>query len=370
MLIDLTSGHRYHKSFEGKDYKLVVQYMPFVIAVWAIESREGADVAVQLANLWVRTSLVQSTVYFQSFISLFFGIQLAKELWSPSFERAQVQGLYDRLVLCAETLVAFDERFRETRKLHVVRRLVSTFLTPLAQTLHVPDQLLRLGVPRSLAVEALEKQNKIVRKEKLERTNNHNASRDVATIEARKLTIRMLFEGARVGPNGKACVRFSLILFVHFVSHPTRIRFGKDLMAFIQRSDELRQLMGFTEPSPSGLNTPGAARFSTGPPRHNQEEHFLAVIPVGVKIDSRNFVKVGQFFCTADGHVYRLNEVTRDRVRANAVVIQPGPVGILSCCNTLGVQDEQIEVPNNLVHARVSAALINQTFVQNVFKFY
>ena len=45
-----------------------------------------------------------------------------------------------------------------------------------SQTLHVVEQLERLGTPRGLAVEAMESTNKFIRQKKLTRTNQQNAS--------------------------------------------------------------------------------------------------------------------------------------------------------------------------------------------------
>lgn len=95
-----------------------------------------------------------------------------------------------------------------------------TMLTAFLQVLHTVEQLIRLGTPRSLAVEAMESTNKYGRDFLIDRTNHLNVrallspheclwlmlvpqpSRDIAKYYGLSLSLRLLLQGASRKPNG------------------------------------------------------------------------------------------------------------------------------------------------------------------------
>jgi len=102
----------HHKSFEAHDFKIFVQYAPFVFAAWSrLPGRAADDLAQDYAALWIPIA------------------KMAKELWSRSFLRARLPGLHADLEALAVRLVAFSDDFRTKRKLHNVKTIYIFFIS-------------------------------------------------------------------------------------------------------------------------------------------------------------------------------------------------------------------------------------------------
>ena len=92
--------------------------------------------------------------------------------------RAEIDGLQGLMETTSQALIALDERFKDVRKVHLVRAFFSLPLSinriRSTQNLHYSAQVERLGLPRSMAVEGMEACNKHARSFLVDRSNHLN----------------------------------------------------------------------------------------------------------------------------------------------------------------------------------------------------
>jgi len=147
---------RFNSSFDGKDFKVLVQYFVFILD--AINADEA------IIDQWEKLALI------------------CELLWRDSFERSSIEDLQDELMNLAKSLRDFHVNFTNVRKVHMI--------------IYYPEQIRRLGPTKLLSVGTQESSNKEIRHYKLDRTNQHNVSRDLANIEADKMTFAYITSGA------------------------------------------------------------------------------------------------------------------------------------------------------------------------------
>lgn len=262
------SGSRvvnYHRSFDGHDFKQLVQYFAFVAADWVQAMRPEEGKALDLVRCWARAGKV------------------AAMLWKRRYERNWLPILQQELDQLAMSLFELDERLTQVRKIHL--------------STHVPDQAERHGTQRGAAVEGMEASNKVTRSIKLDRSNQRKPSRDIAVHFADRASLLHLLELPRMTPQGKW------------------YKIGDSLRSYIAANrDDIKKLILPSSQPTSGSTHAGQGRYTVS--SNASGKTFRAVVSA-----SGRKVHVGQGFLSGD-QVFVLKHVRQPRDGNNIVTVE------------------------------------------------
>jgi len=210
---------KYHGSFEAHDFKMVVQFLPFVLLEL---------VEVHLPNDPFAQKLLQASIALS---------RVGAHLWRIRTMRADIPVLRRLIVDTVQLLYDLEAGFRHTEKAHML--------------VHVPDSIIYLGTQRAQVTEMFEARNKDIRHRMVHMSNHREPSRDLAVYYGILYSYGLMINGIEWSPTGE------------------RMTYGNNLKCFLKGNRTLLTATITQDDAPndhdggdwSHLNAPGRPRY-------------------------------------------------------------------------------------------------------------